>query len=79
MEPSQARHKLIKTAADLAEFFDNVQISASYQHPEGGTVGVHGGCGDFFARRALAQDFIETNRDEDIARAIQKHAKREQE
>jgi hypothetical protein len=67
----EQRTKIIDAAAArLSEFFGSVQIVASAVLPDGTTRGFRAGNGDFYARRALCQEFVELDQADTMARKI---------
>lgn len=57
-------------AARLSEFFGSVQIVASVVLSDGRTQGFRSGNGDFYARRALCQEFVELDQADTLSRKI---------
>jgi len=57
-------------AARLSEFFGSVQIVASVVGPDGRTTGFRSGNGDFYARRALCQEFVELDQADTLSRKM---------
>lgn len=71
MTPEQAEAYLSRVADQLAERgFDAVQIVASRIEPEGETRSFMRGAGNWFARRALCQHFIEHDQADTQARTL---------
>lgn len=68
---AEDRNRIIGRAlADLHEHFDAVQIVASVVHDDGVTTSHHGGRGNWYARRALCQEFCEVDQCRTLAREI---------
>ncbi len=59
-----------RTAAQLGEYFDAVQILCSTQEEGGGTVGVSRGCGNWYARIGMARELLDADTAEGSARRI---------
>lgn len=59
MTQEEANKMLDRTLSQLSEHFDCVQIVASTLEPDGSTRPYVRGTGNWFARRALCQYFIE--------------------
>lgn len=77
MTREEASQILEETAARLGEHFDNVQISASWTEGKI-TTGVHEGAGDWYARQALAKEFIDRDMAGEIARAVARETKEQE-
>jgi hypothetical protein len=67
MSSDEAKQICEELAAKLSEHFEAVQILVSWNE-DGSTQCVKRGCGNFYARRAMASEFVE----EDMAQ-IQAH------
>lgn len=76
MTRTQAKWLLEDTAQRLGERFASVQIHASWMHEKedgqrnGQTSSAHGGCGDWYARKALCEEFIESDQQTSLAREV---------
>lgn len=70
MTPEQADALLAKIAINLGEHFDCVQIVASRVEANGDTRSFMRGTGNWFARRALYQHFIERDQADTTARTL---------
>lgn len=75
MTSEEAGQFVERVAEHLGEHFDAVQILVSRSRPAGGgTEGIRRGCGNWYARQGMAQEFISIDRAIDqaneIARAI---------
>ena len=57
-------------AAALSEHLGAVQIVASSVMPDGSTQGWRAGNGDWYARRALCQEFVELDQAELLSRRL---------
>lgn len=68
---------LEKCANILAEHFDCVQIVASELNPNVSTSSIHRGSGNWFARRALCQEFVELDQADMMARSLGREIKKE--
>jgi hypothetical protein len=66
----QKGEMLVDAAARLSEFFGSVQIHASALTIDGDTQSFHAGNGDWYARQGLAQEFIDTDQAETLAKEI---------
>jgi hypothetical protein len=67
MNQKEAQKFLHKFVSQLAEHFDCVQILVSSVEPDGGTVSHFNGSGNWYARRAMCQEFIETDQAKTMA------------
>ena len=71
MTPEEKKYELIRSAVSvLSEHFGAVQIVASELLPDGRTLGYRLGSGDFYARRALCQEFVEMDQASTMALKI---------
>lgn len=70
MTNDEANELLKQTAIKLSEHFDAVQILATSLTPRNGTLCWQAGSGNWYARRAIAQAFVERDQAQDIAVAI---------
>lgn len=72
MSPAE-QFKLVDSAVvKLAEHFDSVQILVTKVTPKGGTQFITSGSGDWFARKAACQEFVERDQADTVARTIRK-------
>lgn len=69
---------LEKTAADLGEHFDAVQIMVSWPADTGGTACQMRGTGNWYARQGMAQEFIGRDRAAEQAHEIARKLKEDQ-
>ena len=58
MSPDERYEQLAKMTVALGEFFDAVQIHASYINEQGQTIGMNCGVGNFYARQGMASEFL---------------------
>lgn len=66
------RHRILDEAvAKLAEHFDVVQILVSWTDDRT-TYAKKAGSGNWYARRGMAEEFVDSSRDEDLASRIAK-------
>ena len=70
MNAPEAQRILDAAAAQLSEHFGAVQIVASRLLPSGATQATMSGQGDWYARKALCQEFVERDQAVTVARAI---------
>jgi hypothetical protein len=70
MNLAEAQALLDSTTAKLSEHFGSVQIVASIVEPNGGTRSYRSGSGDWYARRALCQEFVELDQADTMARKL---------
>lgn len=61
---------LIERCAALIGEHGNVQILVSIPVDKGGTKGIKRGCGDWYARQGLAQEFIQQDRAQNIGEEV---------
>lgn len=59
-----------KAVTMLSEHFDSIQIVGSELLPNGSTKGTHRGSGNWYARRALCQEFIEMDQANTMAKQL---------
>lgn len=73
----EAARRLTVAVDLLAEFFPSVQILVSRPNMEnpGNTEFLHVGRGDIFARRGLAQYWLDLDKNHDLAEVIAQHLK----
>ena len=69
MTIQEAEKMLDETASKLGEFFDAVQILATWNQ-EGSTMSCPRGAGNWYARQRLAHEFINSDISQDSARRI---------
>lgn len=62
MTNKEAEKLMESHAAQLAEHFGAVQIMGTFLRPDGNTVCVKRGAGDYYARQGMAQEFIDVDR-----------------
>lgn len=72
MTEDEAYKIIDAAAARLSEHFGSVQIVTSRLLPNGSTAATMSGYGDWFARRALCQTFVERDQADTLARTIVK-------
>lgn len=71
MTPDELIKIVEKAAADLGEHFDAVEILASHPASDGrGWECIKRGTGNYFARLSMAQEFIDEDKAETMARAV---------
>lgn len=70
MTPEQALSHLERIAEDLGEHFDAIQIVASRIEPDGSTRSFLRGHGNWFARRALCNEFVERDQADTQAKIL---------
>lgn len=70
MSPEEAYRLVDSAAVKLSEHFGAVQIVTSRVLPDGTTATTFSGCGDWFARKALCQEFVERDQAHTLARSI---------
>lgn len=61
MDPDEAQAILDKVAAQLSEHFDAVQILTTWMDPEGQTLMLSRGRGNWYARLGMAREMITTD------------------
>lgn len=70
MTSEQAQAILEKMTSQLAEHFSSIQIVGTALQPDGGTTWHAAGSGDWYARKAACQEFIERDQAQTVARTI---------
>lgn len=60
----------VECAEKLAEFGDSVQIMVTRVNDDGGTDRVFYGVGNVYARRGMAQEFVEQAKTERLAKKV---------
>lgn len=68
---------ILECAGKLGEHFEAVQIHVSWMDEtgSGNTTGEHGGCGNWYARFGLAQEFIDRGKAWEIGDAVARATK----
>lgn len=62
MTDTEIEKFLDRKAAEIGEYFDNVQILVSWRSEKGnGTRRLFRGCGDWYARKGLCHAFIDSD------------------
>lgn len=77
MTDPQRIQALDRAAVRIGEVCPNAQILASWQLPDGSTQGYAVGMGDWYARQALAQSFIDGDKARTNSAALSKTLHRE--
>lgn len=70
MTREQAQELIEKHAAQLSEHFSSIQIVGTVLLPDGGTGWHAAGMGDWYARKAACQEFVERDQAQTVARTI---------
>lgn len=70
MTNEEAEQLLQRTAEQLGEHFDAVQILASKPRDGGGTACFKSGAGNWYARQGMAHEFVEEAKAQDHAAAM---------
>ncbi|MEO6569460.1 MAG: hypothetical protein ABIO94_11910 [Opitutaceae bacterium] len=70
MTHDEAHALLDSTAAKLSEYFSSVQIVATQILPAGSTQWHAAGNGDWYARKAACQEFVERDQAATVAQTI---------
>jgi len=70
MTDEQRIEILEKHVSALSEIYDAVQVVGTFLDAEGKTVGQKRGSGNWYARRAICQEFIEQAQAGDLANEI---------
>jgi hypothetical protein len=78
MSDEERLSKLVALAASqLGEHFANVQIMVSWQQG-GKTSSCYRGTGDWYARQGMAQEFINSDRNQDLAVQLAEELKQDE-
>lgn len=70
MTHEEVQHLVETTVAQLGEHLDAVQLCVSWPAEGGGTHSLYRGAGNWFARRGMAQDFIERDQAQTTAHEV---------
>ena len=70
MTDAEAQAFLQRKSNEIAEHFDAVQIVASYLLPNGYTACIAKGSGNYYARKAMCQEFVERDQARTVADEI---------
>jgi hypothetical protein len=70
MTEDQAVRIMDSIRHQLAEHFDATQVHVSWVHPDGRTMVLHRGSGNYYARRGMTNDFLTKEQAEVVADEI---------
>lgn len=76
-DPNKKAAELEKVVAMLSEHYDAIQIVASELLSNGSTRSIRRGSGNWYARRALCQEFVEMDQAQVMASELGKEIKKD--
>ena len=70
LSPDEAAEFVQRIVEALGEHFDAVQVLTSYPATGGGTGGLFGGTGNWFARTGMAHEFLKRDEEQTMAKEV---------